>query len=112
MAMVSGTVRWVNSSTWVALDDAGHTPTGIASVEVTSSYVKINHDFTASKISSFQATVDEAFASAHVTVGASVGYNYTILRFYMPGSSAPVNPTLLSKFGANVWLTGFFHVAP
>lgn len=108
---VSGTIRWVNSTTWTVLDDAGHTPTGIASVQVMADRVRVNYTFTAEKVSSFQATPDESFASADVRVGASVGLSYTDVFFYMPSYGAsPVPPKLLSKAGANVWLTGWFKL--
>jgi len=108
---ISGTIRWVNSTTWEPVADAGHTPTGITSVTVLSDRVRVNYDFTAEKVSSFQATPDEAFASADVRVGASVGLTYADIFFYMPAyGSTPVNPALLSKAGANVWLTGWFEV--
>lgn len=109
MPDVSGTIRWVNATTWTVLDDAGHTPTGIASVTVYPTYLQVNFDQTYAEVSSFQATVDESFASANVRVGASVSYSYARLFFYMPASgSTPVNPATLSKAGANVWLTGWF----
>lgn len=106
---VSGTIRWVNNTTWTVLNDAGHTPEGIASVQMMTDRVRVHFTFTATKVSSFQATPDEAFASADVRVGASVSYAYADIYFYMPASgSTPVNPALLSKAGANVWLTGWF----
>ncbi len=106
---VSGTIRWVSASQWVVLDDAGHVPNGIESVTVTSSYVRVDYDFTATTVSSVQVTPDEGFASSNVRVGASVGLDYMLIYFYMPSSgSTPVNPTLLSKAGANVWITGWF----
>ena len=105
---ISGTIRWINSSTWVALDNAGHRPIGIASVQVMSDRVRVHYDFTAGHVSSVQVTPDEGFASAGVRVGASVGFTYMDIYFYMGTSSTPVNPTLLSKSGANVWITGTF----
>jgi hypothetical protein len=110
MAMVSGTIRWVSSTQWIVLDDAGHTPTGISSVTLLPDRVRVNYNFTATKVSSLQVTPDEAFSSASVRVGASVGLTYADIYFYMGTSQTPVNPALLSKSGANVWLTGFFNI--
>lgn len=109
IAELHGTIRWVNSTTWTVLNDAGHKPVGISSVQLFADRVRVHHTFTANKVRSFQATSDEAFASADVRVGASVGLTYTDIYFYMPSyGSTPVPPSLLSKAGANVWLTGFF----
>jgi hypothetical protein len=109
IAPVSGTIRWVDPTTWEAITDAGHEPTGIASVELMANRVRIHHDFTATKVSSVQVTPDEAFASVAVRTGASVGLTYTDVFFYLPATgSTPVNPALLTKAGANVWVTGIF----
>ena len=113
LQMVSGTIRWVSSTEWVILDNAAHTPTGLASVTVMADRVRVSYDFTAATVSSLQATSDEAFASADVRVGASVGLNYTDIYFYMPShGSNPVDPRTLSKSWANVWITGWFWVDP
>lgn len=107
---VGGTIRWVNATTWTVLDDAGHTPVGLDHVEVLPTALRVWYDTPYTEVVSFQATPDEAFSSANVRVGASVGLNYVTLYFYMPASGAtPVNPALLSKAGANVWLTGWFN---
>lgn len=109
---LSGTIRWVNSTTWVALDDAGHQPTGIDSVELLSNRVRVHYETDIEKVGSCQVTPDEAFASADVRVGASVGLEYLDVYFYMPSYGAtPVPPSLLSKAGANVWIT-CFHPVP
>lgn len=105
-AFVSGTIRWVNSTTWEIVDDAAHEPTGMASVTPYSTYVRVDYDFTAAEVGSCQVTSDEAFASADVRVGTSVGLDNMRIYFYMPSyGSTPVPPSLLSKAGANVWIT-------
>lgn len=111
MSPVSGTIRWVSATQWEALDDPGHVPLGIDTVTVHPTYVRVDYDFTADRVGSCQVTVDEAFASANVRVGASVGVDHLIVYFYMPSyGSTPVPPALLSKANANVWITCFHHV--
>lgn len=111
-AVVSGTIRWVDRTHWVALNDAGHVPEGISRVEVRADRVRVYYTFTATKVGSMQVTPDEAFASANVRVGASVGYSYADIFFYMGTSTTPVSPSLLSKRGGNIWITGLFHLDP
>lgn len=106
---ISGTMRWVSPTEWATICDDGHEPTGIARVERRADRVRVHYDFTASKVGSLQVTPDEQFASASVRVGASVGLSYADVFFYMSGT-APVDPALLTKKSANVWLTGHFLV--
>lgn len=112
--MVACTIRRIDATTWAALDDAGHAPTGVASVVKMADRVRINYDFTASKVGSLTATPDESFAAAGsggVRVGSSVGTSYADVFFYIGTSSTPVDPGTLSTAGANVWVLGFFEVA-
>lgn len=107
---VHGTIRWVDASEWEVLNDTGHEPMGISSVELMSDRVRVHYTFTADKVLSLQATPDEAFASADVRVGASVAVSHADIYFYSPTyGSTPINPALLSKSGANVWLSGWFQ---
>lgn len=107
---VSGTIRWVNSTTWTVLNDTGHTPTGISSVQLLPAAVRVNYDFTATKVSSCQVTPDEGFTSIDVRVGASVGFTKLDVYFYtLAGGSTPVNPATLNKANANVWITCWFE---
>lgn len=109
MHFLSGTIRRISGDEWGALNDAGHTSRGIESVTLYDNRVRVHHAFTAGKVSSFQATPDEQFAASGVRVGASVGYAHTDIYFYMGTSQTPVDPGLLSKAAANVWLTGWFE---
>ena len=111
--MVSCVLQRVSGSVWAVFDDAGHAPTGVSSVSITSTYVQVNYSFTATKVSSWQNTVDEAFAAAGsggVRCGTSVGTTYTRIFFYIGTSSTPVDPGTLSTAGANVWVTGIMEV--
>ena len=111
--LVSCVLRRVSGTVWEYLDDSGHSPTGVTSVSITSTYVQVNYSFTATKVSSWQNTVDEAFAAAGaggVRCGASVGTTYARIYFYMGTSATPVDPGALSTAGANVWVTGIMEV--
>lgn len=110
-AEVAGTIRWVSPTSWTALDDAGHTPVGIDRVAVLPDRVRVYYDFTATKVHALHVTPDEAFTSASVRCGASVGLLYADVFCYMPGSSTPVDPALLTKPGGNLWLSGTFQTA-
>jgi len=110
-AEVAGTIRWVSSTSWAALDDAGHTPVGIDSVAVLPDRVRVYYDFTATKVHALHVTPDEAFTSASVRCGASVGLLYADVFCYMPGSTTPVDPALLTKPGGNIWISGTFQTA-
>lgn len=106
--LISGTVRYVNKTTWVVIQDDYHQPSGFGRVEVRSDRLRVYYTFTAQHVSSMQVTPDDAFAAAGVRMGASVGLGYVDIFFYMGASSKPVGPGLLSRKGANVWITGVF----
>lgn len=94
---------------WSVISDDTHTPVGVASVQVFPDRVRVFYDFAAVSVMSLQATPDEAFAAADVRVGASVGIDYVDIYFYLPAyGTTPVNPALLTREGANVWITGWF----
>lgn len=57
--------------------DGDHTPMGVASFETTSQYVKINYNFTATKVCTFVACPDEGWNG--YTMGASVGLTFSYL---------------------------------
>ncbi|WP_439593870.1 hypothetical protein [Microbacterium sp.] len=107
---IAGTFRRVSATSWAMLDDAGHTSIGVDRIEVRADRLRVWHTFRASKVVTVQVTPDESFASAGVRVGASVGFAYTDVFFYMGASQTPVKPALLTKAGANVWITGLFLV--
>ena len=107
--LISACLRRTSSTAWATLDDVGHASYGIAAVEVYADRIRVNYDFTAYKVSSVQVTPDEAFASAGIRMGASVGLNHMDIYFYSNGSATPINPGTLSKAGANVWVTGWFY---
>lgn len=109
-AEVAGTIRWVSPTQWVALDNAGHTPVGISHVTVLADRVRVHYTFVADKVHVMHVTPDEAFTSASVRCGASVGLTYADVYCYMPGASTPVDPSLLTKANGNIWISGSFLV--
>ena len=107
--LLSGTIRWVNSTTWTVLNDTGHADTGLDYPQLMADRVRVHYDECAQTVGSLQVTPDESFQSAGVRVGASVGLCYADIYFYMGTSTTPVDPSLLSKSGANVWITGLMN---
>jgi hypothetical protein len=107
--VVSGTIRWQNSSTWVVIEDSTHHSNGIASIDVKKDRLRINLSFTAATIGSVQVTPDERFAASSVRVGASVALSFIDVFFYMPKyGTTPVSPAKLTSANANVWISGWF----
>jgi hypothetical protein len=107
---IGGTIRWANRYQWALVDDRAHTPYGTSHVLVLKDRVRIFYEFGAAEVRDFSVTVDDEFASADVRVGASVGLTYADVFFFMGNSKKRVNPSLLSKKGANVWYSGSFNV--
>lgn len=104
---LSASIRHATAG-WYAISDPAHTPQGIASVQTLADRVRVHYSFTPVSITSVQATPDDQFAAAAVRVGVSVGLTYVDVFFYMGTSQTPVNPALLTRANANVWLTGWF----
>lgn len=109
-ADVAGTIRWTSPTTWAVLTDAGHAPVGLDRVDVLPDRLRVHYTFTADKVHALQVSPDEQFTSASVRCGASVGLSYADVFCYMPGSSTPVDPALLTKPGGNLWVSGTFGV--
>ena len=105
---ISGTIRWMDAHTWAVVDDAAHRATGIARVELRADRVRVHYAFTAETIGDVQVTPDEGFSSAGIRPSASVGLSYADVFFHRDGSAEPINPALLSKANANVWISGEF----
>lgn len=107
---IGGTIRWTSATTWTVLNDAGHMSEGIASVQPLADRVRVTYTECGDRVRDMQVTPDEQFASASVRVGASVGLCHADVFFYMGASSTPVNPALLTKAGANVWISGSLFI--
>lgn len=104
---LSGTIRH-STSGWYVINDAGHQPTGFGTIETLPDRVRIWYAAPVLKVGSVQVTPDESFTAAGVRVGASVGLERMDVFFYMGTSQTPVNPALLTRANANVWVTGWF----
>lgn len=67
---------------WKLLDDGGHKPTGIISVETTSSLIRLNYNFQASRVGTLIAAPDETLAKAGWTMGCSVEGNTAFIELH------------------------------
>lgn len=108
---LSGSIRYAPTG-WAPIENAAHAPLGMSSVTTLPDRVRVWYSEPIDTVGSLQATVDESFAAAGVRVGASVGLRYVDLFFYMGASPTPVDPSLLTRAGANVWLTAWPGVTP
>lgn len=84
--LVSGVVRNTGGVSWSYINDSGHQPTGLSTIATTSANITLGFGFTATKVSSFQVTADEAYASLGIRVGASVGLTEARLYLYQEPS--------------------------
>lgn len=105
---LSGTIRWMDAHTWAVVDNPAHRATGIARVELRADCVRIHYTFTANSIGDVQVSPDEGFSAAGIRPSVSVGLTYADMFFHRDGSTDPINPALLSKVNANVWIGGEF----
>lgn len=113
LQVLACTARRVNSTTWEIYNDATHQPIGTASIVITgSNRLTLTYNFVATKVHTFQVTLDESFAATNgLRVGASVGLSTAVIYFYTAASgSTPVNPGDLSTSNANIWIYGLFTV--
>jgi len=109
-AQVSGTIRWQSPTAWAPLHDAGHEPEGIKGVTVLRDRLRVHYTFTARKVVALQVTPDESFTAANVRCGVSVGLSHSDVFCYMPGKTTPVDPSLLTRKGGNIWVSGTFDL--
>lgn len=61
-----------SGSGWSAIDDSGHKPLNVSSVNNDTSVINVNFPFTAKKVVSFVAVPDEQLAMAGIQCGSSV----------------------------------------
>jgi hypothetical protein len=69
---------------WYVLDDANHTPLGIASVDDSTGDIVLTYDFTASATITSIVALDESFARTGLKIGASVGNTSLTIETYHP----------------------------
>ncbi len=101
---VQGTVRWASPTAWSTVIDDAHDAIGIDYPELMLDRVRVHYEQDASRVLVCSVTPDEGFTAAGVRVGASVRLNAVDLLFYMGSSSTPVDPSKLTRAGANVWI--------
>jgi hypothetical protein len=108
--MIAGVIRRVSPEPWYAINDNGHLPLGISSITEDLEKITVNYNFTATKVNTFSATVDETFASEGYSCGASVGLTHADIYMYqnVDGTIKPVDPTAISSSEGNIWIFGVF----
>lgn len=92
------------ASGWAVLDDAGHAPWGVASVEVLSDRVRIHYTQPQAQLAVVQATADETYVRQGIAVGVSAALDHADL-FFARGTT-PLAPSSVLYSGSNVWLSG------
>lgn len=70
---------------WAVIDDEGHTPVGVASVETFADRIVVNFAESYSEILTAYATTDETLASKGYTCGPSVGLSSMTIWLTKPG---------------------------
>lgn len=81
-ALLSCALRNDGGATWAPIDDTGHRPSGVLSVETLADRIVVHHDFTAVRVSSVQVTPDETLSGMGISCGASVGLDQTRIHLY------------------------------
>ena len=71
------------SNGWVMLNDSGHSPLNVQSVEIDNGRLKITHSITgAGKVYGFSISPDETFTKYGIRAGASVGVDSSYIDIY------------------------------
>ena len=100
---IAGALR--NTGTgWVLLNNSGHMPEHLSSVEDADTALKVNFDQTFYRVGSIIIAPDETFAPLY-TAGASVGLSYFNLFMYDRNGSIVPPANLISPNG-NWWVDG------
>lgn len=78
---IAAAIRKTNG-VWGLINDSGHTPSNVTSVTSTSTSIKVNFGFTASKVGSLVVTADESYNILGYTFGASVALNAATIKIH------------------------------
>lgn len=78
---IAAAIRKTNG-VWGLINDSGHTPSNVTSVSSTSTSIKVNFGFTASKVGSLVVTADESYNILGYTFGASVALNAATIKIH------------------------------
>ena len=106
---IAATIRRATNGNWFIMNDKGHKPIGVKSVEFDSEKITINYNFTYSKVNTFSVTPDETFSMEGITCGASVGLSKAVIYLSKVDSTGvnPIDPMTVSS-GGNIWIYGMF----
>lgn len=85
--VVAGVLRNTGSG-FTVLDDAAHTPIGIASVSSDATKITVNYSFTAATVGGLVVACDETFAQLGYVPGPSVGLSSSDINISQPGGWA------------------------
>jgi hypothetical protein len=98
--LVAGVIR--NDGTgWAYIEDTGHAKTGLYTISTTTNNeIKIDYDFTATKVSSLVVTPDETFTKYGIVCGSSVGTTYSLIKPSMPFSCYVTGTNTISAIPA------------
>lgn len=109
--IVAGALRSEDDRGWYIIDDKGHSPVNVKSVEVKSGAIVVNYSFKGKKINSFVAAPDESFALNGFIVGASVTNEKA--EIYVSriknGRAVPVDAATIRSKRGNIWFYGLFE---
>jgi hypothetical protein len=87
---------------WYILDDSGHTPFNIASVEQNSTFITIYYESPMEDIHWSNVDADESLVIMDIQPGASVGRENA--KIYLAKDGKIVNPSDIKSPLANIWV--------
>jgi len=102
-----------NAGTWEFIENSSHSKTGVSSIAINGSDIKITFDFIATKVISFIAAPDEVYVKAGIGFGASVAVDNAIISISTTpkiiGAYISYNGTdwVVSNANGNISVTGF-----
>lgn len=112
--ILAGAIR-NSAGVWSFIEDVSHAKTGFAGVSISGTSIRVDHEETASKVSSLVVTLDETMASQGIRVGASVALGYSLIDIYkdfsclVSNTGITISPILAPKtsIAFNVDNSGF-----
>lgn len=99
--VMTGVIRCVGG-VFEPLDDAGHQPFGISSVQTLSDRVRVNYTTTLSAYGTAFADPDETYVVNNINTGASGGYEY--MDIFIAKGGAKIAPSSACISGSNIWV--------
>lgn len=72
--LIAGVVRYTSATGWYLQNDANHAPIGLSSVGIINGMLRLNYNFTASKVGALSMSPDNILArKGYAVAGAGVG---------------------------------------